>query len=1370
MIHTDGSSPAVHMATGSTNHATSPAADSQDQGILLMTCQPVVTGPSGKSMRIRALMDSGSTVSLVTTKVAKQLSLQKLEKTMDISALGDVVTAPSCPLTSLSLTSLHKPGWKLKMTAVITNKISGHLPLQGASSVRELPHIKGKTLADPDFDQPGRVDMQLGEDVLSDILMTGGPKGTAALTESVFGGAVRGPYVPDKPDTPKAATVHLAICDSVVQPDQDTTDALTRFWKTEEPGKPASTLSPEDIRIQTHYLKTYSFISSAGRYTVTLPRKEQDLTLGESRSQAVKRFCSYERSLQQKGQAQKLREGIQEYLDLGHAQLVTADELQTPVGDCYYLPMHGVGKESSSTTKFRIVFDASALTSTKISLNNTLAVDPTLHPPLDEILLRFRTFRVALTGDIGKMYREILLSHPDRQLHRFVWRPHPDQPLADYCMNRLTFGVSCSPYLAVRTLQQAAADFSTTDSPASWHIRKSFYVDDLLGGADTVEEALTLYSDLKHVLARGGFNLRKWRSSSAAVLSQIPQSALEPVPTQDLVDMYAAKYPKALGITWDSVTDTMSVHIDLPTAFSSTKRGIISDVSRTFDVLGWLAPAILPMKILFQKLWEGKLGWDDEVPETLKAEHIQWRKELPQLVSIKLSRCYFSTAPAVTVQLHGFCEASEAAMAAVVYIRTTYACKSTTCRLVTSKTRVAPLKMMSIPRLELAGATLLAKVLTSTREALGIPLADVHAWSDSSIVLAWLDGAPRRYKSFIGNRISTVTSAVPPKSWKHVPTLQNPADCASRGLSPGELCQHSLWWNGPPWLSVDPIKVPKQPKAAELAALKEEELRPSACLVATVKPFIWLEDRYSSYRTLLHVTAWVQAFAQVFLSCIRSHSPVRKVQLTPVDISSAELFLLKASQARTFASELSHLTSSPPQPIPANSRILRLHPFLGLDGLLHVGGRLSKSPIPDNHKFPTIISSKDSLTVLMFKYYHVYLGHCGPSLLLAHTGSQLHVSGARQLARSICGSCVVCRKASGKVEHQIMGQLPASRTTPDHVFTTTGIDFAGPFTLKLGHTRRPVLVKAYLAIFVCFCTRAVHLEAVSDLTTETFLAALRRFIARRGLPRDLHTDNGSNFLGAKHDLMELYKFMDTPEVQSTIHDAMLTQRIRWHTIPERAPHFGGLWEAAVRSTKYHLKRIVGQQRLDFEELSTVAAQVESFLNARPLGTITSHDSEGLMCLTPGHFLMGRSSESYPETEIGVSIPLCKRWNLCQAIIQQFWKRWAAEYLQQLQASSKWHRTQPNLQPGDLVTMTDGNKFHSHWTMAKVIKTYPGQDSLVRAVDVQVETLIQSSATTTITPLSAAKLKTRTSIFRRPISKLALLLPVESDLILTRGPD
>ena len=1363
LIHPNSSAPAAQANTGTTNHATA-SADSKEQGMLLMTCQVLVTGPSGRSMLVRTLLDSGSTLSLITNKVAKHLALKKLDTKMAVSALGDVVTETSCPLTPVTISSLHKEGWSHEMTAVITQKISGYLPMQGASGVRDLPNIKGLDLADPYFDSPGRIDMLLGEDVLSEVLMLGGPKGSATAIETVFGWAIRGPYVPDRPGASRPATVHLAIKEPVDTP-KEPTDPLVRFWLSEEPGKPASACSPEEEAIQQQYADTHVFLPSVGKYQVTLPKKGQDLILGESRSQAVKRFHSYERSLLQKGNWKKFQDIIQEYLDLGHAQQVTEAELKTPVVDCYYLPMHGVSKESSSTTKFRVVFDASASTSTKHSLNDTLAVGPTLHPPLDEILLRFRTYRVALSGDISKMYREILLSPADRHLHRFVWRPQPDQPLTDFCMNRVTFGVASSPYLAVRTLQQASKDFSTSAN-ASWHVLNSFYVDDLLGGADSVEEALVLYKDLKQMLADGGFNLRKWRSNSAEVLSSIPASLVEPMPKQDLVDMHSAKYPKALGVSWDSGTDTMSTHIELSSSFVSTKRGIISDVARTFDVLGWLAPAILPMKILFQELWERQLDWDDEVPDALRLRHIRWREELPQLCSIKLPRCYFRSDPAVTVELHGFSDASEAAFSAVIYIRATYACSLTTCRLVVAKTRVAPLKIMSIPRLELAGATLLAKVLTTTREALSVPLEQVHAWSDSSIVLAWLDGAPKRYKTYIGNRIATVTSLVPSQSWRHVPTLENPADCASRGLSPSELSRHDLWWNGPPWLLADPIVVPKQPHAADLAVLREEEVRPSACHVTTSKPAEWLELKYSSFRTLLHVTAWVKCFAHNFLAIIQGHPPVRKKQLDPEDVTAAELFLLKASQARSFPAELAQLKSKPPQPISSSSTLLRLHPFLGLDGLLHVGGRLSQSPIPTSHKFPVIISSQDSFTNLVYKYYHVFLGHCGPSLLLSHTGSQFHVSGARQLARSVCSKCVVCRKASAKVENQLMGQLPAARTTPDHPFATTGIDFAGPFTLKLGHTRKPVLVKAYLAIFVCFCTKAVHVEAVSDLTTEAFLATLKRFIARRGLPRDIHSDNGSNFIGARNDLYDLYRFMDSPEVQSSLHNSMLTQRIQWHTIPERAPHFGGLWEAAVKSTKHHLKRVVGQQRLSFEELTTVAAQVEAFLNSRPLGSITSHDPDGITPLTPGHFLVGRPLESYPETEVGVAVPLCKRWNLCQAITQQFWKRWAAEYLQQLQKSSKWHKQTPNLKPGDLVLMTDGNKFHTQWTMGKVVNTYPGKDQLIRAVDVQTETVISPPSTTNKTVL-AKQLKTKKAIYRRPISKLALLLPVTGDQTLTR---
>ena len=246
----------------------------------------------------------------------------------------------------------------------------------------------------------------------------------------------------------------------------------------------------------------------------------------------------------------------------------------------------------------------------------------------------------------------------------------------------------------------------------------------------------------------------------------------------------------------------MATSISLPTDFSSwsdfssTKRGIISDVARTFDVLGWLATTIIRMKILYQGLWEEKLDWDEVVPEPYLTMHRNWRTKLSVLTTKQIPRCYFETATKATVQLHGFSDASEAAYAAVVYIRTTYVDDTKpTCRPVTAKTKVAPVKTMSMPRLELCGASLLAKLLTTVRSALNIPIQDICAWSDSSIVIAWLDGSPKRYKTFVGNRISTIIQLVPSESWHHVRTEQNPADCASRGISPQELLDHSMWWN-----------------------------------------------------------------------------------------------------------------------------------------------------------------------------------------------------------------------------------------------------------------------------------------------------------------------------------------------------------------------------------------------------------------------------------------------------------------------------------------------------------------------------------------------------------------------------------------------
>ena len=432
MIHVEEAAGNPHSVSGTVNHATTSSNDTLDKHKLLMTCQVLVTGPTGKSMPVRALLDSGADVSVITTKAARNLCLKKLNTTVAVAAYGDVINEPSCPTTHLTISSFYRKGWSAQVSAVITNKITGSLPRQETSAVRKLPSLQGLQLADPQFDSPVRIGLLLGADIMPDILMLAGPKDSVKTMETVFGWAVMGVYTPDEFTRPKQAAVQLAIEEPAqAAQEEHTTDALVRFWEVEEPAKPVTPFNPEEVKVQEHYKSTHVFIPTAGKYMVTLPKKELDL---ESRSRALKRFHSNERSLLLRGNWEKFQAVIQEYLSLNHAQPVTEQEMKTPEQDCYYLPMHGVYKESSSTTKLRVVFDASAQSTTNVFLNDTLAVGPSLHPILDNILIKFRTYRVALTGDISKMYREILLSSPDRQLHRFLWRPQLDQPVRDFCI------------------------------------------------------------------------------------------------------------------------------------------------------------------------------------------------------------------------------------------------------------------------------------------------------------------------------------------------------------------------------------------------------------------------------------------------------------------------------------------------------------------------------------------------------------------------------------------------------------------------------------------------------------------------------------------------------------------------------------------------------------------------------------------------------------------------------------------------------------------------------------------------------------------------------------------------------------------------
>ena len=839
------------------------------------------------------------------------------------------------------------------------------------------------------------------------------------------------------------------------------------------------------------------------------------------------------------------------------------------------------------------------------------------------------------------------------------------------------------------------------------------------------------------------------------MLREIPHELVEPLPQKELVDSYGGKHPKALGLKWNSNSDMMAVEVCANENFEMTKRGLLSDIAKTFDVLGWINPVILPAKLLMQVLWDPKLGWDAPLPEPLKIKHQLWKEELNELLDVELPRCYFASEAAKLVSLHGFADSSEKAYGAVVYIRACYENHPPTVNLVVAKNRVLPLReKRTIPELELMGAVLLADLLQTVQQTLEIDKDQVRAWSDSTTVLCWLKSIPTKYKVFVANRITTATEYFSPAIWSHVPTLENPADLASRGVTVGDLKKSKLWWKGPSWLSEEPIVKPRQPQEAEIEEKKSVGMKANCLVVraeATPLP-VWMAGRYRSYSKMIRITAWIIRAGHNFRAFGREKNTA--AALSVLEVEEAERFLLKRSQGRTFAAEIKALSHSPPHNISNSSSIRSLHPYLVRDGLLHLGGRLSQADILFTQKHPVLLSAKDELTRRIFEQTHVSMCHCGPTLLMCDVGKRFYCTGARLLAKQICHQCLHCRKIQFKAQSQLMGQLPKDRVTPSRPFSTTGVDYCGPFSYREGRGRGLRKMEGYIAVFV---TKAVHLEPASDQSAGTFLSVMRRFVSRRNVPRHLHSDNGGNFIGARKDLEQLYSLLGTEDLPAELQTYLVDHRLIWHMIPARAPHFGGLWEPAVKSTKFHLKRIIGGQLLSFEEMLTITCQIEACLNSRPLGILHCHNAEGIEPLTPGNFLTGAPITAYPDTEDKMQMSLAKRWTLCQQIVHEFWARWSIEHLQQLQAAQKWNHSTPNLEPGDVVLMKDACQFQTNWGLAQVTQVFPGKDGKVRAVEILTKKVAVPGPENR-RPLDISKFKVKTALLRRPVTRLALLIP------------
>lgn len=1255
--------------------------------VLLATAVVQVKDASGNMQSFRALFDTGSQSNFITESAVKRLNLKIVKANANVSGLGDAA-APLIGDVTCGVGTSDRILYNLDMH--VLPKICGDQPIAQLNT-SGWSHIKSLPLADPGFDIPGPIDLLFAADIFADSVFNERIKGginQPTAFNSIFGWLLLG----------KTCLSSITLLQTLPDIDNDLNALVQRFWELDALPN-ASRLTPDESLCEQKFIKDYTR-DKFGRYMVRIPFKnDSEPTFEGSRDVALRRFHATERRLSRDPNLNsQYADFMTDYIESGHMSLVPVDEVATGK---YYIPHHCVLRPDSASTRLRVVFDGSAKDFNDQSLNEKQFIGPKLQPNILDILLRFREHNVVFMADARQMYRQILISPDHRDYQRIFWRTSPTEPLQEYRLNTVTYGLASSPYLACRTLRQLAEDEGDLYPLAKRIILFDVYIDDVTTGFASLEAAQEAKLQTIALFKRGCFQLRKWASNNSQLLADLPNE--DCLTGSVSLDNTETPTLKVLGLKWDPTSDEFLFEIK-PSDQPCTKRSILSEVARIFDPLGLLSAVTIQAKCLIQKLWILGVSWDQTPPPEIIRTWNTYQEQLSLLTQLRVPR-QLTCADAQSYELIGFCDSSEVAFGAIIYLRIMDTSGQSRIFFVCSKARVAPLKRTCLPRLELCAAVLLSDLYKYVRETYlsRIKIDAVYLWSDSTVVLSWLRSHSSRWATFVANRVSHIQDITPTECWHHVSSGDNPADICSRGVFPGEIIHNSLWWAGPCWLSKPHEEWPLKPPniSHEDEVMVNAEVRKSVVLTSSQdkKPDITVYEnllgRFSSLQKLINVLTYVRRFVH---NCRYPTQMNRNSYLNHVERHNALLQIVKHVQSTTFSEQIGNIKSNKPLSKPFR----KLNPYIdSQDGVLRVGGRITRSGLEYEQKHPAFLPSDHPLTYLIIDFIH--RKHLHPGINTTHylLLQQFWIISAKRTIRRCIGKCINCYRTNPQPLQPFMSDLPSCRVNQVKAFSVVGVDFGGPFRIKLGHHRGAKLDKAYLCLFVCFVTKAVHLEVVSTLSTEGFIAALRRFVARRGRCNVIHADCGTNFIGARNQLSSL------------MHQASSAEKIEFKFNSPSAPHFGGVWEIQIKAAKGHLHRVVGDQVLTFEELTTLFVQIESVLNSRPLCPISS-DPNDLSVLTPGHFLTLEPLTAVPDQDLTTTNSnRLNRWQLLQAFHQNFWSRWKHEYLNSLTQRARWTKDSKPLEIGSMVIIKDDNRAPLQWPLARVMNLLPGADGIAR---------------------------------------------------------
>ena len=1092
-------------------------------------------------------------------------------------------------------------------------------------------------------------------------------------------------------------------------------EALERFWVQEQllvtPRK-ENAMSRDDINA-FHQLE-FGTRMVGDRYEIPMLWKHKDMRFPNNYPQAKRRFDHLLKRFRADPNLYAMyKTAIEKQISMGYARKMTEEEVANAGKKRWILPHHPVFHPHKPGV-VRPVMDAAA-TYKGVSLNSSLYTGPDLLNSLHGLIIRFRRDKVAIGGDIEAMFHRILVSDEDSESLCFLWTDDISSDEEPYLVKMVVhiFGATDSMTCCVYGLHRIARDNAHLMSALSYEtILKHFYADDLLRSVPSVEVAIALIKEIVLMLKRGGFRLTKFVSNSKEVLDSIPESEISPKAT---LSIDGESLERVLGVKWDIPTDsfTFSVTaIDAPL----TKRGILKVTCSLFDPLGFLIPFTLIAKLLLQELWRLSYDWDDKLPPKVVRVWEEWKEGLQNVSCVSVPRCFTTASSSIVeIQLHIFGDASERAYGPVSYLRFTFKDGHHEVSFVMSKSKLAPLKTITLPKLELNAALTNVRLFLNIIHEIDLPVERTCFWSDSTLTLQYITNTKHRFRVYTANRVTEILETSTPDQWKHVPGNLNPADMLTRGVTkPSELMVPSKhgtsWFGGPQFLLKDEDEWPR----VDAGVLSDDnpEIKKNSVLMMLGLLFFSKRrgveqidiSRFSSWCKLKRVAAWVKRF---IANCMQQElSGV----LSSAELLNAEIFVIKDVQHTTFDEEVELLRSG--NTLHSGHYLSLLSPFIDEKGCLRVGGRLRRAKLPVSAKHQLILPKDHPVTKLIINHEHVSNGHIPPEYVLSNLRQRYWIINGRCVIRSVLKKCFYCRVKRARQLYPAMADLPESRLAYlQPPFTNTGVDLFGPVMVKQGRKR----LKRWVALFTCLTVRAVHLEIVNSPDTDDFINALRCFTNRRSRPSNMFSDCGSNFKGTVNELKDVVEGFDKSKIQTFA----AANGITWTFNPPSAPHMGGAWERLVRSVKEVMMGLLQEKVLTDAQLYTLLTEVESVINNRPL-THVSPDVDDYEALTPNHILIGLHKNWGRMIDVSSDETTSRRhWRQVQALSILFWERWLTEYLPERTKRGKWRENVPNYEVGELVLLSDEqSKKKGKWSLARIIRVMPGDDGVVRTVEVQ----------------------------------------------------